>query len=602
MSSARETRVTPHKLTLSEVLGWMVADGMVSADKAELLRGLDQRGAYKDKHPLLILGKRGWNDERPPNLPLTVDSLTAWLAARAGLPHARIDPLKLDVQRITGVVSLPYASRFNVLPVEVTKQEIVFATAEPYEDEWEREIAAVQKKRIKRVIANPEDIARYLVEFYGISRSVTGAEKQNEGQPAGGGIQNLEQLVELGRSGKLDVNDSHIVSIVDWLLQYAFDQRASDIHVEPRREQGVIRFRIDGVLQQVYQLPAAVLTPVTSRIKILARMDIAEKRRPQDGRIKTRTPAGQEVELRLSTMPTAFGEKLVMRIFDPTVLLKDFRALGFTETDEKLWNSLIENPHGIVLVTGPTGSGKTTTLYSTLKQVAKPEVNVCTVEDPIELVEPAFNQMQVNAGIDLNFAAGVRTLLRQDPDIIMIGEIRDAETAEMAVQAALTGHLVFSTLHTNDAPSSVSRLLDLGVQPFLIQSTLLGVIAQRLVRTLCPQCRREGTVEDADWEALVSPWKVQKPRKVYEAVGCLECRNTGYKGRVGLYEMLQFTPKLKPLVTERLDMEGLREAAIREGMKPLRLRGAQKVAEGVTTVEEVMRVAPPASVQQDRST
>jgi general secretion pathway protein E len=341
---------------------------------------------------------------------------------------------------------------------------------------------------------------------------------------------------------------------------------------------------------------------MTSRIKILARMDIAEKRRPQDGRIKTRTPAGQEVELRLSTMPTAFGEKLVMRIFDPTVLLKDFRALGFTETDEKLWNSLIENPHGIVLVTGPTGSGKTTTLYSTLKQVAKPEVNVCTVEDPIELVEPAFNQMQVNAGIDLNFAAGVRTLLRQDPDIIMIGEIRDAETAEMAVQAALTGHLVFSTLHTNDAPSSVSRLLDLGVQPFLIQSTLLGVIAQRLVRTLCPQCRREGTVEDADWEALVSPWKVQKPRKVYEAVGCLECRNTGYKGRVGLYEMLQFTPKLKPLVTERLDMEGLREAAIREGMKPLRLRGAQKVAEGVTTVEEVMRVAPPASVQQDRST
>ncbi len=598
MSSARETRITPHKLTLQEVLGWLVADSMVPADKAELLSGLDARGAYKDKHPLLILGKRGWNDARPPHLPLSVDYLTAWLAARTGLPHARIDPLKLDVQRITGVVSLPYASRFNVLPVEVTKQEIVFATAEPFEDEWEREIAAVQKKKIRRVISNPEDIARYLVEFYSISRSVLGAEKQNEGVPAANGIQNLEQLVELGRSGKLDVNDSHVISIVDWLLQYAFDQRASDIHVEPRREQGVIRFRIDGVLQQVYQLPTAVLTPVTSRIKILARMDIAEKRRPQDGRIKTRTPAGQEVELRLSTMPTAFGEKLVMRIFDPTVLLKDFRALGFTETDEKLWGTLIENPHGIVLVTGPTGSGKTTTLYSTLKQVAKPEVNVCTVEDPIELVEPAFNQMQVNAGIELNFAAGVRTLLRQDPDIIMIGEIRDAETADMAVQAALTGHLVFSTLHTNDAPSSVSRLLDLGVQPFLIQSTLLGVIAQRLVRTLCPHCRREAQIEDADWEMLVTPWKVQKPRKVYEAVGCLECRNTGYKGRVGLYEMLHFTHKLKPLVTERLDLDALREAALREGMKPLRLRGAQKVAEGVTTLEEVMRVAPPTSVQR----
>ena len=600
MSSARESRITPHKLTLPEVLGWMVADGMVSADKAELLSGLDARGAYKDKHPLLILGKRGWNDERPPHAPLTVDSLSSWLATRVGLAYVRIDPLKLDVRGITSVVSLPYASRYNVLPVEVTPKEIVFATAEPYEQEWEQEIGQAQKKKIRREITNPEEIARYLVEFYSISRSVLGAEKQSADLPAGAGIQNLEQLIELGRSGKLDVNDQHVVSIVDWLLQYAFDQRASDIHVEPRREQGLIRFRIDGVMQQVYQLPISVLTPVTSRIKILARMDIAEKRRPQDGRIKTRTPAGQEVELRLSTMPTAFGEKLVMRIFDPTVLLKDFRALGFTETDEKLWDALIENPHGIILVTGPTGSGKTTTLYSTLKQVAKPEVNVCTVEDPIELVEPAFNQMQVNAGIELGFAAGVRTLLRQDPDIIMIGEIRDAETAEMAVQAALTGHMVFSTLHTNDAPSSVSRLLDLGVQPFLIQSTLLGVIAQRLVRTLCTQCRRPGEIGDADWEMLVSPWKVQKPRKVYEAVGCLECRNTGYKGRVGLYEMLHFTHRLKPLVTERFELDALREAVLQEGMKPLRLRGAQKVAEGVTTLEEVMRVAPPAATKGAR--
>ena len=590
--------MTPHKLGLSEVLGWMVADGMVSADKAQLLSGLDARGAYKDKHPLLILGKRGWNDERPPHLPLTVESLTAWLAARCNLPFARIDPLKLDVQRITSVVSLPYASRYNILPVEVTPREIVIATAEPYDQEWEREISQAQKKQIRRVISNPEDIARYLVEFYSISRSVLGAEKQNEGMPAGGGIQNLEQLIELGRSGKLDSNDQHIVSIVDWLLQYAFDQRASDIHVEPRRDQGLIRFRIDGVLQQVYQLPTAVLTPVTSRIKILARMDIAEKRRPQDGRIKTRTPDGTEVELRLSTMPTAFGEKLVMRIFDPAVLLKDFRALGFAESDQKMWDALIEQPHGIILVTGPTGSGKTTTLYSTLKQVAKPEVNVCTVEDPIELVEPAFNQMQVHQGIDLNFAAGVRTLLRQDPDIIMIGEIRDAETADMAVQAALTGHLVFSTLHTNDAPSSVSRLLDLGVQPFLIQSTLLGIIAQRLVRTLCIHCKRETQLEDAEWEMLVSPWKAQKPKKVYEAVGCLECRNTGYKGRIGLYEMLQFTPKLKPYVQERLELDALREAAFKEGMKPLRLRGAQKVADGVTTLEEVMRVAPPTAVQR----
>ena len=369
MHSASETRKTAeHKLGLQEVLAWMQADGMIGADKVELLKGLAERGAYRNQHPVSILGKRDWNDARPPHAPLTVESLSTWLAAKTGLTYFRIDPLKLDVQRITSVVSLPYASRYNVLPVEVTPQEITFATAEPFVHEWEREISQVQKKKIKRVFTNPEDIARYLVEFYSISRSVLGAERQNEGVTPGTGIQNLEQLVELGRSGKLDVNDQHVISIVEWLLQYAFDQRASDIHVEPRREQGIIRFRIDGVLQQVYQLPAAVLAPVTSRIKILARMDIAEKRRPQDGRIKTRTPHGQEVELRLSTMPTAFGEKLVMRIFDPMVLLKDFRALGFAETDEKLWDRIIENPHGIILVTGPTGSGKTTTLYSTLKQ------------------------------------------------------------------------------------------------------------------------------------------------------------------------------------------------------------------------------------------
>ncbi|MGH8372151.1 MAG: GspE/PulE family protein, partial [Gammaproteobacteria bacterium] len=330
-------------------------------------------------------------------------------------------------------------------------------------------------------------------------------------------------------------------------------------------------------------------------IKILGRMDIAERRRPQDGRIKTRNAQGQEVELRLSTMPTAFGEKLVMRIFDPTVLLRNFRELGITDTDEKQWQAMIDNPHGIILVTGPTGSGKTTTLYSTLKQIATPEVNVCTVEDPIELVDPAFNQMQVQQNIDLTFASGVRTLLRQDPDIIMIGEIRDAETADMAVQAALTGHLVLSTLHTNDAPSSITRLMDLDVPPYLIHSSLLGVIAQRLVRTLCPHCRKQTELPDEQWQALVAPWKARKPAHVYMAVGCLECRNTGYKGRIGIYEMLNLSPKLKQLLTDHFEDDALRQAAIREGMKPLRLRGAQKVAEGVTTIEEVLRVVPPPS-------
>jgi len=387
------------------------------------------------------------------------------------------------------------------------------------------------------------------------------------------------------------------VRIVDWLWQYAFEQRASDIHVEPRRESGIVRFRIDGVLHQVYQIPAAVLVAMTSRIKILARMDVVEKRRPQDGRIKTRTLAGEEVELRLSTLPTAFGEKLVMRIFDPEVLVRDFKELGFSDEDHQRWQEMTNRPNGIVLVTGPTGSGKTTTLYSTLKTLATPEVNVCTIEDPIEMVEPAFNQMQVVPAIELGFAEGVRALMRQDPDIIMVGEIRDLETAEMAVQAALTGHLVLSTLHTNDAPSAVARLLELGVPPYLLNATLNGVMAQRLVRTLCPHCKQklelQRTEDQQAWEALVAPWKSKHPAKLYKPVGCLECRMTGFVGRVGIYETLMLTPTFKGMVGSTLDLGRLREQAFKDGMKPLRISGAMKVGAGLTTIEEVLKVAPP---------
>jgi general secretion pathway protein E len=444
------------------------------------------------------------------------------------------------------------------------------------------------------VIANPLDIERYQVEFYNLAKSMKGAKATVGGAS---GLSNFEQLVELGKTDKqLDANDAHVVRIVDWLWQYAFEQRASDIHVEPRREHGVVRFRIDGVLHQVYQIPAAVLAAMTSRIKILARMDVVEKRRPQDGRIKTRTGA-DDIELRISTLPTAFGEKLVMRIFDPEVLVRDFSELGFSEEDQKRWKDMTERPNGIVLVTGPTGSGKTTTLYSTLKALATPEVNVCTIEDPIEMVEPAFNQMQVQSSIDLGFAEGVRALMRQDPDIIMVGEIRDLETAEMAVQSALTGHLVLSTLHTNDAPSAVARLLELGVAPYLLNATLNGVMAQRLVRTLCKHCKQSvelNRAEDQDaWDALVAPWKSKHPAKLFKPVGCLECRMTGFSGRIGIYETLLFSGALKTLVAKNADLAALRELAFKEGMKPLRISGAMKVGAGLTTMEEVLKVAPP---------
>ena len=383
------------------------------------------------------------------------------------------------------------------------------------------------------------------------------------------------------------------MTLVDWLFKYAFEQRASDIHLEPRRDIGIVRFRIDGVLHQVYQLPTSVTNAITNRIKLLGRMDMVEKRRPQDGRIKTVSSEGEEIELRLSTMPTAFGEKLVMRIFDPEILVKNFADLGFSREQTAMWNAWTRQPNGIILVTGPTGSGKTTTLYSTLKQIATPEVNVCTVEDPIEMIEPAFNQMQVQHNIGLNFADGVRTLLRQDPDIIMVGEIRDTETAEIAVQAALTGHLVLSSLHTNDAPSAITRLLELGVPAYLLNSTLLGVMGQRLARTLCPHCKAPGEISDELWQELVGNWPVAKPAQVNVATGCLECRMTGYRGRTGIYEMLSLSAEMKKLVVKDAELAKIKSLARHDGMKPLRLSGAEKVAAGLTTVEEIIKITPP---------
>src|SRR5436853_300785 len=440
-----------HRLSLGEVLDGLIEDKLISAEAAEQLK--KERRYYRGTmHPLAIVADQKW---RKGNALLTLDALTEWLAKRVGLEYLHIDPLKIDFAAVTEVMSSAYATRFRILPVGVTPKEATIATAEPHLRDWEKELAPIIKRDIKRVIANPLDIERYQVEFYNLAKSIKGAGRSTSGAS---GLSNFEQLVELGKSDKpVDANDAHVVRIVDWLWQYAFEQRASDIHIEPRREQGIVRFRIDGVLHQVYQIPAAVLLAMTSRIKILARMDVVEERRPQDGRVMTRTLDGEEVELRLSTLPTAFGEKLVMRIFDPEVLVPDFKELGFGEDDKKRWDEMTNRPNGIVLVTGPTGSGKTTTLYSTLKSLSTPEVNVCTIEDPIEMVEPAFNQMQVVPAIDLGFAEGVRALMRQDPDIIMVGEIRDLEPAEMAGQSALTGHRVLSSLHPNGAPSAAAR-------------------------------------------------------------------------------------------------------------------------------------------------
>ena len=569
---------------------------------------IDQRGynlvitSRRDKaqHPLLTISEfglpNGHATDNSAENKLTLAWLNQWLAAKADMSLVRIDPLKVDVPAVTQLMSFEYARSQHILPIEVAVDEVVIGTDQPFYTDWHSSIEKlIKSKSYRTVYINPEQIKRYRQEFYQVTQAIAGANSVHK--RAAADVTNVEALLQLGDNTNPDANDQHIVRVVDWLLQYAFEQRASDIHLEPRRETGKVRFRIDGVLHTVYEMPLAIIVAVTARIKILGRLNVAEKRKPQDGRLKTRTPKGLETELRLSTMPTAFGEKLVMRVFDPEVLVRSFAQLGLSGKQLETWHELTAHPNGIILVTGPTGSGKTTTLYSTLKQLATEQVNVCTIEDPIEMIEPAFNQMQVNPGVDLNFADGIRSLMRQDPDIIMVGEIRDAETANMAVQASLTGHLVLSTLHTNDAPSSITRLHDLGIQPFLTSATILGVMAQRLLRTLCPHCKKAvDVVPDSEvaiqWQELVQPWRAPAPAQIYIAQGCEHCRHTGYQGRVGLYEIMPLSNELKKLVAADTNLDVLKQQAYREGLQPLRLSGAKRISEGVTTIEEVMRVVP----------
>jgi len=582
---------TNHRLTPEEVINDLLADQIIERQAAtNFLHNIAQR-EYAEQHALEIVAEAKLRNLKTPDNYLTLEDLTLWLAHRVGLEYLRIDPLKIDASNISDLVSVAYAKWNRILPIHVTAERAIFATSEPYLTHWIDEIRPVLKCDILRVVANPVDIERYRKEFFSVSRSIKGATLESN-ESGLGGINNLEALVELGKSGNLDANDSHIIHIVDWLLQYAHDQRASDIHLEPRRELANIRFRIDGIMHQVYQIPNKVMTAVISRIKIVGRMDVAEKRRPQDGRVKTRTKDGRELDMRLSTMPTAFGEKLVTRIFNPDVLLKDFSALGFSAEDMRRWQEMVKQPHGIILVTGPTGSGKTTTLYSTLKNLATPFVNVCTVEDPIEMVEPTFNQMQVQPNIGLDFANGIRTLMRQDPDIIMIGEIRDHETAEMAIQAALTGHLVLSTLHTNDAASAITRLLDIGVPHYLIKATVIGIVAQRLVRTLCTICRGRKATDLSLWDPLTKPWNLPIPNSLAIPKGCVECRNTGYRGRIGIYEILLLDLELRNLIQPNFDDTKLRQLAYQKGLHPLRISAAMKILTGETSLEEVLHIVP----------
>ncbi|RBP47099.1 GspE/PulE family protein [Arenicella xantha] len=581
--------MTIEKLTHKSILKAMFKDQMISVAEAKRI-DVNLAGSINDPiHPLTGIAK-SLPEHQQLGIKITLEYLCEWFAKQVDVPYFVIDPLKIDIGAVTQVVAPQYAKKHGILAVSSTPEFVTLAVKNPLDLSWRDDLENILRREVRVVFANPNDVERYISEFYTLAKSISQSTISDE--RAGVSIQqNLEQLVDLGRRGQLDAEDHHIVQLVDWLLQYAFEQRASDIHLEPRKTMGEIRFRIDGILHHAYQVPPNVLLAIIGRLKTLGRMDIAEKRRPLDGRLKTRTPDEKEIELRLSTIPTAMGEKLVMRIFDPEVLQRSFTQLGLNDTELATWHQLTAHTNGIILVTGPTGSGKTTTLYSTLKNLATSEVNVCTIEDPIEMVEPAFNQIQVHSAIDLDFAAGVKALLRQDPDIIMIGEIRDLKTAEMAIQAALTGHLVLSTLHTNDSPSAITRMLELGVPAYLINATVLGVLAQRLVRTLCPNCKEPDTVDPTVWQSFTKGIDVdlETPCK---PVGCIECRQTGFLGRVGLYEMLEMSNSLKSKVKPDADLEILRQQTKDDGLRTLRYSGAKKVAEGFTTIEEVLRVTP----------
>src|SRR5437764_14363593 len=513
--------------------------------------------------------------------------LARLIAEDAGLKFFKIDPLKLDVEMIESKISRPFAKKHRMTPVAVRDGKLIVAVVNPFDTGALDTYRQMVKQEIEIVVASESDVMGVITEQYGLRAPVTKA-----GRDLGRGaidLSNLEQYVKLKSGNEIETSDAHIVNAVDFLLQHAYDSRASDIHIEPKREAAMIRFRIDGVLHEIQRVPKLVNLAITSRIKTMCRMDIAERRRPQDGRIKTERE-GKEIELRVSTLPTAFGEKLVMRIFDPEVLIRDLGGLGFYEDELHMFGEWIKRPHGIILVTGPTGSGKTVTLYSALKSLASPEINICTIEDPIEMVWDDFNQTSVQNKIGITFPSALRTILRQDPDIIMVGEIRDEETAQNAVQAALTGHLVFSTLHTNDSATSVTRLIDLGIQPFLISSTLVGTMAQRLMRRICEDCKRNRplSVEEAGMLNLQAP-----PGKriiVKEGAGCIRCRNTGYFGRTGIFEILPIDNAIRDLVDRSEDFLKIKDMAVKRGMRTLRQSALRKLAEGTTSFEEVIRV------------
>jgi general secretion pathway protein E len=560
----------------SDILSTLVARRVLTAEQAERVRRATRVGSLSTEQAIIQLGFA--NEIQ----------IAQALAAHAGLPYVKINPLDLDIDIVTKALSGPFARKHGLVAISKTADKITVAVHDPFAPFPADDIKRVTGLDVERVVATRTDVEAVNKGFYDLNTSLKTAEKQLTASRMGS-VDLANQEFLSAESTELDPAAAPVVRALDHILGYAFEQRASDIHFEPKRELTLVRLRIDGILHDVHLIPKIVYQAVLSRIKLLSGCNLAEKRRPQDGRIK-RDQGGREVELRVSTMPTAFGEKAVLRIFDPDILLKGIDDLGLAAHDLPKLYDFIARPTGIILVTGPTGSGKTTTLYSVLKYLSKPEVNIITIEDPIEMVFEDFNQVAVRPQIDITFAGALRTVLRQDPDIIMVGEIRDTETAEHAVQAALTGHLVLSTLHTNDASSSITRLLDLGIPHFLITTTLIGILAQRLVRENCTHCVEEYAPTAEEAAVLRMAHDKLQPYRFKRGKGCLHCRQTGYIGRTGVFEVLPMTEKIRRLISTQAGSLEIFKAGREEGMRTLREAAVEKVFRGITTITEMVRV------------
>jgi general secretion pathway protein E len=595
----------PRLTSPDDILKTLLAKGAITENNAReihrhydnLLQKLEKKqsssgsgNAKKDSAALTaidVLASLNLISTDSPSRPLDEDTLCRIMAEEWRIPYRKIDPLKLDLNQVTTTIPRSFAFKNLMLPLSILNNTLTVAMANPFDHEAINDISHATQMKVEVVFSSRSDIIKYISEFYGFRHFISEAE--NHFGNAGVDLSNLEQYVRLKSADEVPSNDQHIINAVNHLFTYALDQRASDIHIEPKRDVSLVRMRIDGLLHTIYRLPRKVHPAIVSRIKNLSRMDMSEKRRPQDGRIKT-NKAGIEVEIRISTIPVAFGEKVVMRIMDPDILFQDLDKLGFTETDLIRYNHFIKLPHGIVLVCGPTGSGKSTTLYSTLKELSSPTLNITTIEDPIEMVHEDFNQIAVQPAIGITFATILRNILRQDPDIIMVGEMRDLETAQNAIQAALTGHLVLSTIHTNDAPSTVIRLLDLGVPAFLIQATLVGILSQRLVRKICPYCKEAFEMDAAELLLMGLATRRIGPVRLFRGNGCDRCRGTGYHGRVAIYEVLAYSEAMKRLTNSNVDLDALRHQAISQGMISLRENAVKKLLGGETTYQEVLRV------------